>query len=260
MTSEGPSGRAFVIRHFFELHSTEPSQAIQHLEFDMKPPYLGGGSDAYSAPYMRSMIARARPRAIVDFGAGRGRMGELCREVLDGPIHLTAVEANPPAIATLRRNQVYDRIDHCLIRDWLAARRERFDLAIFGDVLEHLTRREAFAAARRALELARDVIVHIPLRNLTQDALAENALEEHKAYFTEQCWDRRFVLREKHLLTPDPGWVSMAAWIVGRKHVAWKRRAKDKILLHFGRRGKHFLEALGYDAYAPAGFQWDGPA
>jgi hypothetical protein len=218
----------------------------------MPPAYVGGGSLEIKDDYVRQQIARVQPRTVVDFGAGLGKMGELCREVLGPEPHLTAVEGCAKTITPLREKGIYDRIDVAFLQDWIRANSARFDLAIFGDVLEHLTRREALRSLDRMLLFAHNVIVTVPLRNLHQDGNEVNPLEEHKAYFTERCFDRRYLIREKHLVTPDPGYVVLNCWLTGRKRFRLKGFLKDRLLLYFGRRGKAWLERLGYDGYPPA--------
>lgn len=220
--------------------------------------YRGGGSLDCMLQFTRHEIELLRPRRVVDFGAGRGKLGSLCREALGDGVHLTAVEGCTKTIQILQQNGIYQTIDHALIQEWVRTNSAPFDLAIFGDVIEHLTRREAFQVLNRTLTFASNIIINVPLRNLVQDPHEENPLEEHKAYFTEQCFDKRYILREKHIVTPDPGWVQMNAWIVGRRHIRLKSALKNMVLKHFGRKGKRLLEWCGYDGLFPSGYQWDG--
>ena len=220
--------------------------------------YQGGGSLDCMIPFTKHEIEVLQPRRVVDFGAGKGKLGKLCRETLGDAVHLTAVEGCPKTIDILQQNGIYQTINHALIEEWVRANSVQFDLAIFGDVLEHLTRREAFQVLDRTLAFIPNIIINVPLRNLLQEPHEENPLEEHKAYFTEQCFDKRFILREKHLVTPDPGWVQMNAWIVGRKRFRLKSAVKNMVLKHLGRKGKRLLEWCGHDGYFPPGYQWDG--
>jgi trans-aconitate methyltransferase len=213
------------------------------------PVYEGGRSCTITDEYLKHQLETVRPKRVVDFGAGAGRLGRLCREVLKGEVHLTAVEGFPATVARLRENGPYDQVDQALLQEWTAKNRATFDLAMFGDVLEHVTRNEAFQALDAALTFAPNVLVNIPLRNLLQDEVGGNILEEHRAYFTERCFDRRYVFREKHVVMPDPGYEMLNGWIIGRRRRGLKSRVRERILLHGGRRGRAILERLGFDTY-----------
>ncbi|MFL5341521.1 MAG: methyltransferase domain-containing protein [Gemmataceae bacterium] len=202
--------------------------------------------------YVRGELCAIRPATVVDFGAGAGKMGELCREELGSDVRLTAVEGCASTVDLLKGKGIYDQVEHCLLQEWVASNTERFDLAIFGDVLEHVTRGEAFATLNRVLSQVKHVIVNVPLRNLQQDGHESNPLEEHRAYLFERDFDRRYIIREKHLVGDVPGYMILNVWITGRRHLNVKGWLKDTLLATLGRRGKWLLERLGYDAFPRA--------
>ena len=215
----------------------------------MKAEYEGGTSCDLVRPYVEGEVRAIGPRSVVDFGAGAGKMGTICRTLLGDQVHLTAVEGCRETVALLSESGLYNRVDHALLQDWLRSNTGTYDLAIFGDVLEHLTRRQAFAAVNDALKIAPNVIVNVPLRNLHQDAFEANPLEEHKAYLTEHCFSKRFLMREMHVVSPGPGWSQFNAWIVARKKFRLKTSIKHGCLFVFGRKAKAVFTLLGYDIY-----------
>ncbi len=215
----------------------------------MSNSYEGGTSDDIVAGYVRDQIRAIRPHSVVDFGAGRGKMGSLCRELHGENVQLTAIEGCTQTVALLQRSKIYDHVHEGLLQDWIDGNTQRFDLAIFGDVLEHLTRKQSIHALNTMLQYASNIIVNIPLRNLHQDGHDENPLEAHRAYFTERCFDSRFVVREKHVASPSLGYTKMNIWITGRKVFRLKNAIKGQLLRHFGRPAKLALEKLGYDSY-----------
>lgn len=175
-------------------------------------------------------------------------MGTICRDVLGDDVQLTAIEGYPRAITPLRDSGIYDNVVHSLIETWVDENNAPFDVAIYGDVLEHVSRRQCFRVIRRTLRFARHVIVNVPLRNLYQDAILDNPLEEHKGYLTEKCFDKRFVIREKHLATAGEGYAKLNCWIVGVRH-KWtyrsiKQSLKESLLMHGGRRAKALLDRM----------------
>ncbi len=215
----------------------------------MNQPYEGGTSDDIVAGYVRDQIRAIGPKSVVDFGAGRGKMGMLCRDLAGSDVELTAVEGCPQTVALLERVNIYNNVKEGLLQDWIDDNTQQYDLAIFGDVLEHLTRKQSLHALSTMLQYASNIIVNIPLRNLHQDGHDDNPLEAHLAYFTEHCFDRRFIVREKHVASPSLGYTKMNIWITGKKQFRIKNAIKGQLLRHFGRPAKVMLEKLGYDSF-----------
>jgi predicted RNA methylase len=212
--------------------------------------YTGGTSVDLLRVYVEREIAAIKPQTVVDFGAGAGKMGAICREILGSAAHLTAVEACPSTITILRDSGIYDKVELALLQDWIASNSDRYDLAIFGDVLEHLARREAFAAVDTALSFARNVIINVPLHDVTQNPMDENPLEIHKSYLTERSFDRRYGMTEKHVINHAGTFYYMFnAWVFGRRKFRLKTKVKHYCFLCFGRRAVAVFRWLGYDSY-----------
>jgi SAM-dependent methyltransferase len=108
-------------------------------------------------------LARAigRPRTVLDVGCGRGLNGELARKK---GAHVVGIEAWGPSAAAARER--LDEVIEADIEQDEAAKRlgdRRFDLILFGDVLEHT--REPRAVLARFLPFLEDgghVIVSLP--------------------------------------------------------------------------------------------------
>ena len=140
-----------------------------------------------------------RPATIVDFGAGGGKYGRLLREALGDAPHITAVEGFQATAETLRQDANYNAVDNMLIREWFRVNTARRNLAIFGDVLEHLTRREIFWTLRQAMHWFDEVIVVVPLFDVCQDTIYGNELETHRAFIDERYFDWLNPI-EKHIV------------------------------------------------------------
>ena len=97
-------------------------------------------SEHWQIPRIVDVLARERPRRVLDVGAGYGKFGLLAREY-GGAEHVDAIDANPP------RFPVYDRVflgDLRSIDRLIPAEPERWDLALFVDVIEHLEKPDAY--------------------------------------------------------------------------------------------------------------------
>ena len=92
------------------------------------------------------------------------------------------------------------------IINWMTANRNQYDLAIFGDVLEHLTTGEIHRVMSHCLKSFKAIIIVCPLHEIFQDEAYGNPLEIHHSYITEDFFDR-YDCREKHI-------VRSGAWII----------------------------------------------
>jgi len=161
------------------------------------------GTSPTTLDFITAEQAKAmRPETIVDFGAGGGKYGRLLRSALgDAPI-ITAVEGFPPTAENLRHDKNYNAVDGMLIREWFVKNTARYNLAIFGDVLEHLTRREIYWTLRQAARWFDEIIVVVPLFDVDQGTVHGNELENHRA-FVDGCYFDWLKPREKHIVKTE---------------------------------------------------------
>jgi len=162
------------------------------------------GASTWLCDYIVAQQLRAlAPREVVDFGAGAGKNGELVRQVLGRDCRLIAVEGFEKTAKMLRGGSIYDQVDHCLLQEWVDRNAAPHAVAIFGDVIEHLTPREIHYVVRRALTQFKHLIIVVPLYDIFQDDAYGNPLEIHKAYITGSFFDR-YKPTEKHIIeSPD---------------------------------------------------------
>ena len=148
---------------------------------------------------LEHQLEALQPRRIVDLGAGGGKNGRITRRILSDRAELIAVEGCEKTARMLSTLDLYDDVHHSLIQDWVSRDSDTYDLAIFGDVLEHLEAREIHVVIRQCLRKFRNIIVVCPLHEIFQDELYGNPLEVHRAYVTENFFDRYNVI-EKHIV------------------------------------------------------------
>ena len=214
------------------------------------PVYEGGTSIDALEGYSRAQIAVIRPNTVLDLGAGAGKYGEICREILGSSVQIVAVEGcrNTVDNVLARKDGLYDEVECKLVQDFVFENSRKFDLAIFGDVLEHLPRSLAFKVVARAAEFTSNIIVNVPLYEIQQQGVAENPLEEHQSFFTFACFPGRFVIRECHVIAVKGSYYKMNVWIAGNKRKTLKDNIKKWLLVNFGLRGKCVIEMLGFDS------------
>lgn len=159
-----------------------------------------GGSSSLCDYILARQLETLKPGQIVDFGAGGGKVGRLAREILGDSVDITAVEGWHEAVQMLSSDAgPYDRISWALIQDWVATDPGCYDLAVFGDVLEHLSPREIRRVIKQCLGKFKELIIVCPLHDISQNEAYGNRLEVHATYVTPGFFDN-FNVVEKHIV------------------------------------------------------------
>ncbi len=119
-------------------------------------------------------------KTMVDFGAGAGAFGKMFK-FLAPEIKRFAVEGYAPYVERFKLNQFYDGIIVGKIEEikWPDG-----DVAIFGDVIEHLEKKQAIEIIKVAALRYKHLILSIPLGHCPQGASQGNELERHLSEWT----------------------------------------------------------------------------
>lgn len=158
------------------------------------------GTSASSCDYiLRSQLERLQPHSIVDFGAGGGKNGKIAKQHLSDNVKIFAVEGCKKTAEMLPSLGVYDQVYHALIGDWLHNDKCKYDLAIFGDVLEHLNPKQIHETLKICLERFKHIIIVCPLYDIFQEEAYNNPLEVHQTYIYPAYFDM-FNYTEKHVV------------------------------------------------------------
>lgn len=158
------------------------------------------GGSAHSCDYIfANQIRGLNPRSAVDFGAGDGKMGRIIRECFGKECQITAIEGHEETGAMLAKEGPYDTVKVCLLQDWVQQNAAHYDLAIFGDVLEHLTPSQIYKVMNKCTETFDHIIIHAPLYEIFQESVHGNPLQFHQSYITPRFFDR-FSVTEKHIV------------------------------------------------------------
>ena len=118
--------------------------------------------------------------SIIDIGAGSGTYINLVKGAnVCVNTNWVAVEAWEEYINKFDLRSKYNTVIHQDVRtlDW--DKLGNFDLAIAGDVLEHMTKPEAIALVDKILAHCKTLIISIPIVHMPQDELEGNPFEVH---------------------------------------------------------------------------------
>jgi len=151
-------------------------------------------SDLIQLPTLMDIIEAIGPASVLDLGAGFGRYGFLCRELLDNRIgaapeggfrrepwrlKLVGVEACAEVIGPWHEC-IYDRVEVAEAGEFLARQSDKsFDLVLTIDLIEHLPKREGLDLCRAAMRVGQSALFCTPYLFRPQPATDYNAREQH---------------------------------------------------------------------------------
>jgi 2-polyprenyl-3-methyl-5-hydroxy-6-metoxy-1,4-benzoquinol methylase len=135
-------------------------------------------SDNEGKAWTKDKVEAFGPRYVIDVGPGEGTYSDLLRKP---GTHWTGIEAFEPYVDQFDLRSKYDYV---VVEDVREHEFSPTDLIILGDVLEHMTQREAKAVIRKAKKAARAIVVSIPIVHLDQDAVNGNEFERHVEHWT----------------------------------------------------------------------------
>ncbi len=164
-----------------------------------------GTSSWQSIPYCIDVLMKIAPRRVLDIGVGFGRWGIITREFCDvwfqrvltdeWAVQIEGIEGFEKNIADYHR-AFYNRIHIGDARHFIPRLTGPWDVTIYGDVLEHFEREEAYRLLRTSINYSKYVLLNIPLGDdYPQDALYENEYERHLSTWGEHDFDHLPLVR-----------------------------------------------------------------
>jgi SAM-dependent methyltransferase len=118
---------------------------------------------------------------ILDIGCGSGTYPRLIKQEfgLCKDSEWVGVEAWASYITEFKLESLYDRVINCDARELDWSDMGHFDVAIAGDVLEHMTKQQAIDLVESVLDHSNWLIISIPIRYMPQDDIDGNPFEVH---------------------------------------------------------------------------------
>ncbi|HEV7931835.1 MAG TPA: class I SAM-dependent methyltransferase [Actinomadura sp.] len=130
-------------------------------------------------------VTAVAPKTIVDVGAGWGTYARLLRHRVRG-CRFIAIEVYEPYVERFGLESLYDEV---IVGDVRQVELPRCDVAILGDVLEHLPQPDAVAVWDKVRRAAGTTLLSLPIVRYRQGASEGNVHEAHL-----HTWDHDQVL------------------------------------------------------------------
>ena len=121
-------------------------------------------------------VKKIDAKTVLDIGPGAGRYSDLFKENNITFEKINSVEVWEPYVS---KYGLLDKYDNVFIEDARNWEDFNYDLIIFGDVLEHMTKEEAISLWNKAKKHAKYAVISIPIIHYHQDDVDGNPYERH---------------------------------------------------------------------------------
>ena len=164
----------FHVKPKFKIPLTFWSKVIFYVTIKYKQGKHMPRSDYSGKEESLRWINEFQPKTILDIGAGAGTYGILLKNSGYRLDKLDCLEIFEPNINQFGLKDLYNYIYLADVREWEDF---NYDLVIFGDVLEHMTKEEALAVWDKCSKQAKHALISIPIVHLPQ--------HDHEEYYDE---------------------------------------------------------------------------
>lgn len=146
-----------------------------------------GTSHPESRGWVINKIRKSKARNILDVGAGSGTYAKALALNGYSRARMNAIEVWQPYIDKFNLHSRYSNVFNVDVREWDDF---KYDVVIFGDILEHMTKEEAIAVWDKVSKQAKYAVIAIPIIHYHQGELDGNPYEEH----VKEDWTHQEVL------------------------------------------------------------------
>jgi len=124
--------------------------------------------------YIRNIVGRIKHDRMLDIGCGSGTYAKMFPDA-----HWTGIEVWEPYVEEFKLNDLYQQLILSDVCDVKLKELGHFDVAILGDVVEHMEKETARNLLAFVKTIADTVIVSIPIGHYPQDEYNGNPYEKH---------------------------------------------------------------------------------
>jgi SAM-dependent methyltransferase len=135
-----------------------------------------GTSHPESRGWVIRKIRQNKVTSILDVGAGSGTYFNALKKNGYTRAHIDAIEVWNPYIEEFNLKNKYDNVYQEDVRDWNDF---NYDLVIFGDILEHMSKDEAIEVWDKVSKSAKYAVISIPIIHYHQGEINGNPYERH---------------------------------------------------------------------------------
>lgn len=139
-------------------------------------PYSSKSGKQWSKRIIKRLFNKCIDGSILDVGVGCGNYYNMLKPVLTSAT-FTGIEIWKPYIDKYQLDKKYDFIINEDIRTYLP--NKSYGITILGDILEHMTKKEAVLVYNKLLSYSEYVLISIPIISYPQEEYKNNPYEAH---------------------------------------------------------------------------------
>ena len=91
---------------------------------------------------------------------------------------------------------MYNKVVKSNLIKWLEQNKKQYDVAIFGDVLEHLPKDQIDYALYLSLKHFKNILISVPLGKMEQGDVGGNIYEMHRSTISKNDFDKFNVIEK----------------------------------------------------------------
>jgi predicted nicotinamide N-methyase len=148
-----------------------------------------GVSNPENKDWVGEKLQQINPKKILDVGAGAGIYLDVVKKYLEDSVIIDAIEVWNPYINQFNLKNRYNEVYEVDAREF---NNFDYDVVILGDVLEHMSEKDAVNLWNKISNSAKYAIISIPIVHYHQDAINGNPYEVH----VEEDWNTNRVLEK----------------------------------------------------------------
>ena len=139
-------------------------------------------SSKYGKLYTALMINKLKDllpiESILDVGVGEGTYSDILSPYLENTTW-SGIEVWKPYITKYNLGNKYQILINQDVRQINFAEGPSYDIALFGDILEHMTKEEAQNLIKTVIPKTHLIMISIPIVHFPQDIVGGNPFEQH---------------------------------------------------------------------------------
>jgi 2-polyprenyl-3-methyl-5-hydroxy-6-metoxy-1,4-benzoquinol methylase len=162
--------------------------------------------------YIFNFISNLEPASVLDVGPGLGKIGSMVSKAArlrDFSCSLHAYEIYEQYIKQFELKWIYDKIYNQNIMEIMNRKDVSYELVVFGDSLEHLTKEDGLKLLEFLLPKCSYIIIKTP-DNYPQGALFENKYEAHLSNWSKEDFKSLIIHKiEEHINKQIPDQIDL---------------------------------------------------
>lgn len=128
---------------------------------------------------VRLLLPKEKGLRFLDLGCGYGMAGEIFNK--NHKYSFTGVDVFDPYLKKVSESGYYDKVQHMDLKNYKVPR-DKYDVTLLFQVLEHLSKRDGIVLLKSALKSSRKaVLVSIPNGECKQAEYDENPYQKHSS-------------------------------------------------------------------------------